>query len=162
MWEMTNMKRGPMSKNVRNSSASFSRCMKFPQMPLYSDEGNSFFEGDQSVLRDIGFNHICYEPLVHQYTSINDNPWHGASKQKWRHSGVDFKDDVASCLTLLSFLDEDCVKHSRHWWDTNMISITEEGVRDLIGQRPGKLSHKHKEWRRNYEEFMNQNHDDNE
>ena len=127
-----------------------------PDVTIYSDEGNSFFEEDKSVLNAIGFKHICYEPLVHQYTSVNDNPLHGSSKQKWRHCGVDYKDDVASCLALLSFLDEDITHHSKYWWDRNMISITEEGVRELIGQRPGKLSHLHKSWKRSYEEFMNQ------
>ena len=133
-----------------------------PDVTMFSDAGNSFFEKNESVLEDIGFKHICYEPLVHQYTSVNDNPWHGSSKQKWRHSGVDFKNDVDSCLTLLYFLDEDITKHGSYWWDRNMILITEEGVADLIGQRPGKLSHKHKDWKRSYEEFMNQFDEDDE
>ena len=31
-----------------------------PDVTIYSDEGNSFFEGDASVLKAIGFKHICY------------------------------------------------------------------------------------------------------
>lgn len=134
-----------------------------PDVTIYSDEGNSFFEENQSVLMELGFQkHRCYPPLVHQYISVNDNPLHGSSKGKWRNCGVDFKDDVASCLALLSFLDQDIVQHSRYWWDRNMISITEIGVRELIGQLPGKLSHKHKEWKRSYEAFMNEIQDNDE
>lgn len=133
-----------------------------PDVTIYSDEGNSFFEGDASVLKAIGFKHICYPPLVHQYISVNDNPLHGSSKQKWRNCGVDYKDDVNSCLALLSFLDKDITEYSKYWWERNMISITEEGVRELIGQRPGRLSHLHKSWKRSYEEFMNQFQEDDE
>ncbi len=125
---------------------------------IFSDEGNSFFEDGNSVLRAVGFkNHITYPAPVHQYLSPNDNPLHGSSKQKWRHNKVADADDVASCLALLSYLDEDTIKHSRKWWDQNMITLTEEGVKELIGQGAPKLSHLHKSWKRSYEDFMNQN-----
>lgn len=129
-----------------------------PRCTIYSDNGNSFFEDDSSVLEQLGFKkHVCYPADVHQYISLNDNPLHGSSKQKWRKCRVDFSDDVSSSLALLHYLDEDIKAHSKYWWDRNMISITEEGVESLIGQAPGKLSHLHKFWKRSYEEFMNQN-----
>lgn len=129
-----------------------------PECTIYSDEGNAFFEDSTSVLLKLGFaNHRRYPNKVHQYASVNDNRLHGTSKQSWRNCGVDFSDDVASSLALLSFLDRDTVKHSKYWWDRNMILLKEEGVKELIGQGPCKLSHLHKSWKRRYKEFMNQN-----
>lgn len=133
-----------------------------PGCTVYSDEGNSFFDGGKSALVEVGFQkHRCYPSRVHQYGSPNDNCLHGTSKQSWRNCDVDYIDDVASSLALLSFLDRDIVNHSEHWWDRNLISITEEGVRDMIGEGKLKLSHQHKTWKRSYQEFMNENKDNN-
>jgi hypothetical protein len=75
---------------------------------VLSDNGNSFFENGGSALKAAGFkNHLCYPANVHQWLSINDNPLHGLSKGSWRTSGVDYSDDVESCLMLLYFLDRD-------------------------------------------------------
>ena len=129
---------------------------------VYSDQGNSFFDNGESVLLEAGFiKHCCYPSIVHQYLSVNDNALHGTSKQSWRTCGVKFSDDVESCICLLSFLDRDLIKYSQYWWDRNMISITEEGVKELIKVGPCKLSHLHKSWKRSYEEFMNENEDNN-
>ncbi len=129
-----------------------------PDTTIYSDEGNSFFEERNSVLLELGFaKHIRYPAKVHQYISVNDNPLHGSSKQKWRKCGVDFSDDVDSCLALLNFLDKDIGLYSKYWWDRNMILVTQEGVNELIGEGPVKLSHLHKHWKRSYEEFMKEN-----
>ena len=129
---------------------------------IYSDEGNAFFENGESVLLEAGFKkHRCYPSMVHQYASPNDNRLHGTSKQPWRTCGVNFSDDVESCLCLLNFLDRDIVKYSKYWWDRNLVELTEEGVKDLIGQGPCKLSHKHKIWQRSYDQFMNENDDKN-
>ena len=129
-----------------------------PESRVYSDNGNSFFDHGESVLEEVGFlKHRCYPAKVHQYLSINDNALHGTSKRTWRTCGVDFADDVKSCLALLSFLDRDIVKYSKHWWDRNLINLTEEGVDALIGKGPCKLSHLHKSWKRSYEDFMNEN-----
>lgn len=123
---------------------------------IYSDEGNAFFDNGESVLKEHGFKkHVCYPAKVHQYLSPNDNRLHGTSKQSWRNSGIDFSDDIHRCLALLHFLDRDIVKHSRHWWVTNLIEIQEGGVAKHIGQGPCKLSHLHKHWKRSYEQFMN-------
>jgi hypothetical protein len=133
-----------------------------PDCTVYSDEGNSFYDDGDSVLLEVGFKkHVRYPAKVHQYLSVNDNPLHGTSKRRWRTCGVDFSDDVDSCLALLSFLDKDIIEHSKKWWDRNMIELTEEGAADLIGQCPGKLSHLHKSWKRSYEEFMNQKNTNN-
>jgi transposase len=129
-----------------------------PDSRVYSDNGNSFFDEGNSVLEEVGFlKHRCYPAKVHQYLSMNDNALHGTSKRSWRSSGVDFSDDVKSCLILLSFLDRDIVNYSKHWWDRNLINVTEEGMEALIGKGPCKLSHLHKSWKRSYEDFMNEN-----
>ncbi len=131
-----------------------------PNCTIYSDEGNSFFDGGKSALLEVGFyKHRCYPSKIHQYASPNDNPLHGTAKQSWRHSKLDHSDDVGSSLALLSYLDRDIIKYSKHWWDRNLISITEEGVNDLIGEGPVKLSREHKTWKRSYQEFMNKNND---
>jgi len=58
-------------------------------------------------------------------------------------------------------LDRDTEKYSKHWWDKNMVELTEDKVGDLIGKGPVKLSHLHKSWKRSYEDFMNENNQDN-
>jgi len=129
---------------------------------IYTDEGNAFFDKDQSVLLETGFQkHKCYPSKVHQYLSINDNPLHGTSKQQWRNSGVDFSDDVESCILLLHLLDINTVKHSKYWWNRNMIELTEEGVNELIPQGTSKRSHLQRSWLRSYDEFMNENDENN-
>lgn len=129
-----------------------------PESRVYSDNGKSFFENGKSVLLEFGFlKHRCYPAKVHQYLSVNDNALHGTSKRSWRTCGLDFSDDVKSSLALLSFLDRDIAKYSKHWWDRNLIKLTEEGVEGLIGKGPCKLSHLHKSWKRSYEDFMNEN-----
>lgn len=128
-----------------------------PGCTIYSDEGNSFFDNGESVLVEVGFEkHCCYPSDVHQYLSVNDNKLHGTSKQSNRSSGVNYSDDVETCLSLLHFLDRDIINQSKKWWDRNMIELTEEGVMDLIGKGPWKQSHLHKSWKRSYEEFMNE------
>jgi hypothetical protein len=126
-----------------------------PNTTIFSDEGNSFIENGKSVLIDIGFaKHIKYPARVHQFLSPNDNKAHGTAKRAWRSCGVDHRDDVMSCLCLLSYLDDHIVKYSKHWWDTNMIRLKEEGVKDLIGDGRGKSCHLHKTWKRSYDDFM--------
>ena len=106
-----------------------------------SDNGTAFGSG---VLEAVGFSrHACYPPAVHQYLSPNDNNLHGAAKQLWRQSGVDFRDDVASSLLLLKLLDEQTVAHSRLWFDRNLLNLTKEGAASLIsggGERVSDLS----------------------
>ena len=132
-----------------------------PGTVVYSDEGNSFFDNGESVLLEVGFKkHYCYPSKVHQYISPNDNRLHGTAKQSWRNCGIDFSDDIESCIALLHYLDRDTVEHSKHWWDKNMIELTEEGAKELIGNGPCKLSHLHKLWKRSYEDFMNENNKD--
>ena len=122
-----------------------------PEVTVFSDNGNSFFENGESVLLKLGFqNHICYPSNVHQYLSPNDNRLHGTSKQAWRNSGVNYSDDVDSCLRLLSYLDRDIVKHSKHWFERNMLKLQESDVADLIASRGGKMCHLHKGWLRSY------------
>jgi hypothetical protein len=116
-----------------------------------SDNGNSFFENSESVLMALGFkNHLCYPANVHQWISINDNPLHGTSKGSWRTSGVDYSDDVDSCLMLISLLDRDIINYSAYWFRRNILELKEEAVGDLIGNRGSKKSHLHKSWLRAY------------
>ena len=118
---------------------------------VLSDNGNSFFEKSVSVLREIGFkDHRCYPANVHQWLSVNDNPLHGTSKAAWRSSGVDYSDDVDSCLTLLYYLDRDIINHSKKWFKRNILALEEKDVGDLIGTRGSKKSHLHKSWLRAY------------
>jgi hypothetical protein len=108
---------------------------------VLSDSGNAFGSG---VLEALGFSrHAKYPPAVHQYLSPNDNNLHGAAKQLWRQSGVDFRDDVSSSLLLLKLLDEQTVSHSRSWFDRNMLHLTKDGAASLIsggGERVSDLS----------------------
>jgi transposase len=122
-----------------------------PDSTVMSDNGNAFFEAGESVLKAIGFKeHLLYPASVHQWLSINDNPLHGTSKAPWRASGVDYSDDVDSCLMLLSLLDRDIIAHSKDWFKRNILELKEEAVRELIGSRGSKKSHLHKEWLRAY------------
>jgi transposase len=106
-----------------------------------SDYGSAFSGG---VLDALGFSrHVQYPPAVHQYLSPNDNNLHGAAKQLWRQSGVDFCDDVSSSLLLLQRLDAQTVAHSRSWFEHNMLNLTEDGAASLIsgaGERASDLS----------------------
>lgn len=117
----------------------------------FSDNGNAFYENGESVLKALGFkDHHNYPANVHQFISMNDNPLHGTSKGSWRTSGVDYSDDVDSCLALLSYLDRDIIKYSNHWWKRNLLELKEEDVGELIGKRGSKKSHLHKDWLRAY------------
>jgi transposase len=116
-----------------------------------SDNGNSFSENGESVLKAIGFeNHENYPADIHQYLSANDNRCHGTSKGSWRSPGVNHSDDVDSCLMLLSLLDRDITKYGKYWFNKNILELKEEGVRELIGTRGPKKSHLHKSWLRAY------------
>ncbi len=42
-----------------------------------------------------------------------------------------------------------------------MITLSEDGVRALIGGGPFRLSHLHKSWKRSYEEFIHEYEEDN-
>ena len=122
---------------------------------LLSDNRRSLFEGGVSVLAEIGFeNHETYPANVHQYISMNDNRLHGTSKQKWRNSGLDFSDDVESCLTLLKYFDEDTIKHIKYWFDRNLLELKESGVPDLIASAGSKKSHLLKGWLRSYNDLL--------
>lgn len=130
----------------------FFKKYKVPQgMMVLSDEGNAFSENGESVLLKLGFDqHVTFPPSVHQYLSVNDNPWHGDAKQLWRTLGVDFSDDAESSISLLSILDKELVKHGKYWFDRNLLGLTESGVADLISGAGGKKSHLHKDWKRAY------------
>ena len=122
-----------------------------PEAIVLSDNGNSFFEKGESVLKAAGFKkHICYPANVHQWLSVNDNPLHGLSKGSWRTSGVDYSDDVDSCLMLLYLLDRDIINNSKFWFKRNILELKEEAVGALISSRGSKKSHLHKSWLRAY------------
>jgi hypothetical protein len=93
---------------------------------------------------------LCYPANVHQWLSVNDNPLHGLSKGSWRTSGVDYSDDVDSCLMLLSLLDRDIINNSKFWLKRNILELKEEAVGALISSRGSKKSHLHKSWLRAY------------
>jgi transposase len=108
---------------------------------VFSDHGTAFFPNGVSALEASGFTkHVAYPSPVHQYLSPNDNRLHGAAKTKWRHCGVDFKDDVESSLKLLRCLDEELVAHSATWFDRNILNLTAESARELIRGRSGQRS----------------------
>ena len=118
---------------------------------VLSDNGNSFYEDGDSVLEQVGFkNHDTYPANVHQYISMNDNRLHGTAKQSWRNGGIDHSDDVESCLALLFYLDRDIVKHSKYWFNRNLLELEESQVGDLISSAGSKKSHLHKDWLRAY------------
>ena len=110
---------------------------------ILSDCGHAFAGG---VLKALGFlRHAQYPPAVHQYLSPNDNNLHGAAKQLWRQSGVDFRDDVPSSLLLLKLLDEQAATYSKSWFDRNMLNLTGDGAASLISGANEKVSDLSKE-----------------
>ena len=114
---------------------------------VLTDNGNSLFEEGKSVLLKLGFDrHECYPAAVHQYLSPNDNHLHGTAKQSWRKAGVDYKDDVASCLCLLSQLDQHSTAKSKQWFNQNMLQLKEEDLQTMIGAVGGRFSDLHKSW----------------
>jgi transposase len=147
--------KGEKETYTKESPALLRRFFELYRVPeesvALSDNGNSFFENSESVLKAIGFkNHLFYPSNVHQYLSMNDNRLHGTSKGSWRSGKVDYSDDVDSCLTLLKLLDRDIIKHSKYWFNRNVLELKEEDVGDLIGARGSKKSHLHKDWLRAY------------
>ena len=101
-----------------------------PKTIIFSDEGNSFKEGAESVLDKLGFEkHITYPPSVHQYLSPNDNKLHGTAKSVWKkQKEVKFIDDVRSSCLLLSLLDRDTQVHSKTWFEKNILHLQREEV----------------------------------
>jgi hypothetical protein len=116
---------------------------------ILSDGGDEFAD-----LEQLGFaRHICYPGPVHQYLSPNDNKLHGDAKQRWRKSGVDFKDDPEALVSLLYYMDQ---AHSGvvGWFEANLqissFSLSREQVANLIrGGKPDKFKYYH-ECRREY------------
>jgi hypothetical protein len=93
----------------------FSHYMIEEDCVILSDGGDEF-----ACLVELGFaKHIPYPSPVHQWLSPNDNRLHGAAKQRWRKSGVDFKDDAEALASLLFFMDDE-TRNSAKWFDTNL------------------------------------------
>ena len=116
---------------------------------ILSDNGDEF-----RGLEQLGFaRHIPYPGPVHQYLSPNDNRLHGAAKQRWRASGVDFKDDPEALISFLSFMDES-QSGVVGWFERNLqitsFSLSREKVADLIrGGNEDKFKY-YQECRREY------------
>lgn len=120
---------------------------------VFSDNGRA----TKGVLTDLGFaKHVFYPAPVHQYLSPNDNRLHGTAKKSWRASRVDFKDDVESSLLLLNHLDSDIEAQSAHWFNQNIIELTEKSAREIISGRGGKGGKVDAERRRAYRIFAGQ------
>jgi hypothetical protein len=118
----------------------FFALYQIPQdVVVFSDNGKSFFPGGVSALESLGFaKHVSYPAPVHQHLSPNDNRLHGAAKASWRHSGVNFKDDVESSLLLLNRLDMVLAAHGAAWFERNILKLTAKSARELIRGRSGK------------------------
>jgi hypothetical protein len=86
---------------------------------IFSDAGNSFFEGGASVLENLHFTHVTYPPPVHQYLSPNDNRLHGVAKNRWRNSGKAYADDIESSIELLHCLDQVSLEQHNKWMERN-------------------------------------------
>ena len=120
---------------------------------IFSDNGRS----TKGVLIDLGFaRHIFYPAPVHQYLSPNDNRLHGTAKKIWRTKQVNFKDDIESSLLLLSCLDSDIEAHSAHWFNQNMMNLTEESAQEIVSGRGGIGGRVDTERRRAYRIFADQ------
>lgn len=148
-------KRGETRTFVQESDDLLKSFFMYYDVPegavILSDCGNAF---DGGILEALGFSrHAQYPPAVHQYLSPNDNNLHGAAKQLWRQSGVDFRDDVSSSLLLLKFLDEQTVAHSRSWFDRNLLKLTKDGAASLISGGGEKVSDLSRERLRAYRVF---------
>jgi hypothetical protein len=128
---------------------------------ILSDQGRAYFEGGNDVLLDLGFKtHATYPPPVHQYLSPNDNRLHGSSKASWRNSGVDFSDDVSSCLLLLNHLDVDITNDSKKWFQQNMKNLSFKDLDALIGKEGLEKAKYRKNCLREFNKFMKENDND--
>ena len=103
-----------------------------PDSVMFSDNGNSLKDGEESVLSKLGFSHHVYPADVHQYLSPNDNNLHGAAKRAWRTQNHNFSDDVKSCISLLRLLDKHTKKHSKRWFKRNILHITKDSVDEVF------------------------------
>ncbi len=137
----------------------FWRLYKVPRgAVIFSDEGNSFFPGGASVLEELGFaQHESYPPAVHHYLSPNDNCLHGSAKQRWRHGGVDFRDDVEASLQLLHYLDGDICDCGKGWWDRNLLNLTDKSVEQLITGTARRRAELNKKRLQDYHIFIGEN-----
>lgn len=125
---------------------------------IFSDKGKAFFPGGVSVLEELGFQqHESYPPAVHHYLSPNDNRLHGSAKQSWRHSGIDFTDDVESSLRLLSLLDSDIRNNGNDWWNRNMLKLTDKTVAELITGTAKRQAELNKKRLQDYRGFIGEN-----
>ena len=109
----------------------FSRYVIEDDCIILSDGGDEF-----TCLAERGFSkHIHYPGPVHQWLSPNDNRLHGTAKQRWRKSGVDFKNDAEALASLLYFMDDE-TKNAEKWFDANLQvdqpSVTRERVESII------------------------------
>ena len=71
---------------------------------------------------------------------MNDNNLHGTAKQSWRAAHIDFSDDVDCTVHLVHFLDFFTKKHSKHWFQRNILHLTEEKAKELVSGRKGCYS----------------------
>ena len=134
--------KGETRKFVRESPELTRLAISIWNLPkrcvVMTDGGN--FAKDKDVDVFSPRRHLVYWSKIHMFVSMNDNSLHGVAKQRWRMSGIDFEDDVASTLRLMHEIDLAQVKYSQGWFKRNLLDVTEASAVELVSSAPGALS----------------------
>lgn len=104
--ELKGEKRTYVSEDPSLVEKFFALYPSIKKTKIFSDNGKKMNSGDGKVFEKVGFpEHVCYTANTHHILSTNDNHLHGDAKTSWRSIGLDYKDDVRSCIALLAELD---------------------------------------------------------
>jgi len=125
------------NKHFRGESAEiYKHFFNYYDVPkdalILHDGGKAYKERKTSIFDSLGFpNHVAYPSRVHQWLSPNDNNLHGC-KTTWKEEYFDFGNEISAPLRLMQLIDCDTVKHSKYYFERNMLHVTELGVGRVI------------------------------
>ena len=123
---------GGESKNFVAEKAQFVdlflKRFKVQNGPILSDGGNAFSDaGERRGWAD----HLVYPSCVHQLLSPNDNRWHGAGKQDWRLSGIDFSDNIVQIFCMMHCMDK-AAGECKKWFKANLQTNRAQPSREVF------------------------------
>lgn len=95
------------------------------------DGGNAYKRGPVSIFDSMEFeDHVTYPSDVHQYLSPNDNKLHGC-KTIWAQEYYKLNDHEVP-LRLMQLLDEETVKHSKQYFQNNLLKVTPRMMDEML------------------------------